>query len=408
MFTKPDSTTRHEDSTNLDAGPYVSPDRGPDSHNLPAIPAPPQTGYSVGLASSRKNDIRAPKWPWLIGGMVAGIAIGIVFTFSSLFALGNIYRAQSLDYEYATPVPSGVYFKGRLTFSSNRDGHYEIYVADIVDASFDDYYADASKISLTRLTNDHANDLYPSWSPDGRRIAFSSDKAGAKDIYVINADGSGLTRLTRDSSWNEHPMWSPDGKRIAFRSDRSGNWDIYVMNTDGSRQARLTTSASEEDNPAWSPDGKSIAFDSSTPGNTEIYAMRADGTKQERLTYNKAEDWRPAWSPDGHYIAFTSDRDELTRIWVMNSDGTKEIALSDGESDDEDPTWSSDGKFIIYSSKEKSKQEPWSVMYAVRIEWSDGTSCDCSGTPLPEGLVITNTLQIFSGSFIDRDPSLVP
>jgi Tol biopolymer transport system component len=103
----------------------------------------------------------------------------------------------------------------------------------------------------------------------------------------MNADGSGLRRLTRNPAVDADPTWSPDGRRIAFESKRGGNFDIYVMNADGSGQRRLTQSGGD---PAWSPDGRRIAF----VGDSGIYVMHADGSGLRSLTPN-AGDAFPGW-----------------------------------------------------------------------------------------------------------------
>lgn len=83
------------------------------------------------------------------------------------------------------------------------------------------------------LTNNHAKDEYPSWSPDGKMIAFDSERDGNPEIYVMNADGSGQTNISNNpGARDSNPVWSPDGKKIAFSSERDGNYDIYVINTE--------------------------------------------------------------------------------------------------------------------------------------------------------------------------------
>ena len=138
-----------------------------------------------------------------------------------------------------------------------------------------------------------------SWSPDGTKIAFSSDRdGGLQEIYVMNADGSGQTRLTITSAYNFFPSWSPDGAKIAFTSSRNGGFQIFVMNADGSGQTNLSTVPVGEDiAPAWSPDGTKIAFTSSRDASREIYVMNADGSNHVRLTSNVADEGAPNWQP---------------------------------------------------------------------------------------------------------------
>ena len=84
-------------------------------------------------------------------------------------------------------------------------------------------------------------------------IAFTSDRDGNAEVYVMQADGTRATRLTTNPAWDGHPDWSPDGRSIAFISDRDGNWEMYVMRADGTGATRLTTSPAAEWYPAWSP-----------------------------------------------------------------------------------------------------------------------------------------------------------
>ncbi len=131
---------------------------------------------------------------------------------------------------------------------------------------------------ICRLTRDQGQDDFPAWSPDGRRIAFSSNRSGNYEIYVLGVDGGNPIRLTRNAADDADPKWSPDGRRIAFVSDRSGNHDIYVMNADGTGVRQLTTNPTGDGSPAWSPDGRSIVF-ASTRERAQLFTMGADGSR---------------------------------------------------------------------------------------------------------------------------------
>ena len=111
----------------------------------------------------------------------------------------------------------------------------------------------------------------------------------------MRVDGSDAVRLTTSPGSDVSPNWSPDGRSIAFASNRDGNYEIYVMNADGSDQRRLTRNLDIDLDPAWSPDGRSMAFTTNRDGNYEIYVMNADGSSQTRLTTNAAEDTTPDW-----------------------------------------------------------------------------------------------------------------
>ena len=243
--------------------------------------------------------------------------------------------------------------KPQIAFTSGRDGNSEIYVMD------------ADGRNQRRLTHHPAEDGWPSWSPDGQKIAFSSYRNGGNiQIFVMDSDGQNPIRLTNEAN-DKNPAWSPDGKKIAF--DGYGEkglpgavWtiQIYVMDSDGKNRERLTNGPAHNLNPSWSPDSQRIAFESTRHVATEIYVMNANGTKQERLTDNRVVDEDPSWSPDGQRIAFSSSlvfrgfdaREGDNEIYVMDSDGNNRRMLTDNVVDDVHPSWSPDGQLIAYES----------------------------------------------------------
>ena len=198
----------------------------------------------------------------------------------------------------------------------------------------------------TNITQSASGNDSPSWSPDGTKIAFSSNRDGNWEIYVMNADGSGVTRLTTNRSADDaSPVWSPDGSKIAFHTNRDDNYEIYVMNADGSAQTNLTKeSGSEDAYPSWAPDGSRIVFASEG----DLYTMRADGSQQARLTSGKTDDQFPAWSPDGTKIALAASVGSKTYIDVVNADGTGRTRLTRGGLEVE-PRWSKDSSKIAYA-----------------------------------------------------------
>lgn len=116
-------------------------------------------------------------------------------------------------------------------------------------------------------------DLWPSFSPDGRRLAFTSRRDRTYAIYVMNSDGAQPRRLTRSPGLNMNPVFSPDGKRIAFTSNRDGNYEIYVMNADGTNVRRVTDHPERDDFPCWHPDGRQLLFVGERNGRFDIYQI---------------------------------------------------------------------------------------------------------------------------------------
>jgi dipeptidyl aminopeptidase/acylaminoacyl peptidase len=193
-------------------------------------------------------------------------------------------------------------------------------------------------------------DIKPVTSLPDAWIAFYSNKNGSRDIFLINALTRELKSLITDSSHDKVPAWSPDGRSLAFESNRgssdAGIFQIFVYNLDSGQSKKLTNdSACSNYNPAWSPDGQKIVFYSRCTDNKnrQILVMDRDGTNKRQLT-SSGESWFPAWSPDGSFLAFTSYQNGP--IYIMDNNGQNVHFLSDGCS----TNFSPDGQWIVFSS----------------------------------------------------------
>jgi Tol biopolymer transport system component/serine/threonine protein kinase len=258
-----------------------------------------------------------------------------------------------------TPIPAATIFgggAGQIAFASMRSGVSQIYLIN------------ADLTGLTPLTNMEKGACQPTWSPDGSQIVFISPctsrgefyNTAYKDstLYVMNADGSGQKPLMNSPGSDYDPAWSPEGKRIAFTSLRDGNKDIYVLNIETGAIVRLTTvsgDVQENSQPAWSPFGNQIVYTAKRVGAYQVWVMSdtGQGNAQVARSGQAFWDYLPVWSPDGTTILF-SERDSqlVSRAWLMS------IRYEDRESKDpsrldlprpvEDVEYSPDGNWIVF------------------------------------------------------------
>jgi TolB protein len=242
------------------------------------------------------------------------------------------------------------------------------------------YLMNGDGTNVRRITNNKYADNFPTLSPDGSRIVFDSNRLrteaepiNTSHLFLMNTDGTGQTLLARGAS----PTWSPDGKKIAFHASASGtgqptkpypgavtiDGDLFVMNVNGIlKKAALPkniTNSPEaiDEDPDWSPNGQKIVFTSHLVADdkldsvtAEIYIIKADGKgKRERLTNNAEEERAPQWSPDGKRIAYMCRKGGSDfEICVMNADGTGQRQLTDNTAGDLTCSWSPDGQKIVF------------------------------------------------------------
>jgi TolB protein len=182
-------------------------------------------------------------------------------------------------------------------------------------------------VKETRLTRGFRLDQSAEWSPDGSKLAYSSNG----DIFVANASGKGAVNITGTRAIEVSPTWSPNGRQLAFVSDRSGSPQVYVMNSDGTNVRKISTGSYNTD-PSWSPNTSinRIAYVRVEGGEANIFTVNPDGSDEERLTWSSGRNENPSWSPDGHYIAFSSSRSGAKDIYIMYLNGQNQLQLTRG------------------------------------------------------------------------------
>ncbi|MEP7199616.1 MAG: DUF5050 domain-containing protein, partial [Chloroflexota bacterium] len=322
--------------------------------NLSAVTGKPVRSFflpGVGTSSMGARLVRLLSWTLLLAffGFLALGGASLVQSFGAtptptLSALQSAPSRTPIPLPTATPLPKVVM---AYMFRKTDKDKWRVYVAG------------PDGIDPTPLTNGLADDQWPSWSPDGSKIAFTSNRDGHYEVYVMNADGSEQTRLTRTNLHSWSPSWSPDGKKIVFSTSRDRNWEVYVMNADGSNPTRLTDDPAEDHAAVWSPDGRVIAFASKRTGNYDIYLMNPDGSAPNRVTQTSANNFSPTWSPDSRRIAFESNRDGNWEIYVMDGDGANAKNLTNTASNDQGPAWSLDGQSLAFFSNREGRSDIW-------------------------------------------------
>jgi TolB protein len=184
---------------------------------------------------------------------------------------------------------------------------------------------------------------FVTFTPDSKRIVFSSTAAGGPaQLYMAALDGSGLHRITSSNAIEVEAKINPvTGNDLVDVSGRSGFPQIYQMNLEGANVRRLSAGTGEATNPAWSPDGAHIAFawtKGFEPGNYNIFVMDVTSGQTTQLTSNEGRNENPGWAPDGAHIVYASKRAGQSQIWIMNADGTGKHSVTKSGSN-EKPVW---------------------------------------------------------------------
>jgi Tol biopolymer transport system component/DNA-binding winged helix-turn-helix (wHTH) protein len=202
---------------------------------------------------------------------------------------------------------------------------------------------------------------YPAFSRDGSRLAWRQNTSDEDIFRLALKSGSEnvppVASLIVSTALEASPRYSPDGKRIAFVSNRSGSDEIWVCGGDGENPIRLTSFRGPlAGSPSWSPDGKQIVFDCRPEGNADIYVVSAEGGQPRRLTSDPAEDIVPSWSRDGRWIYFTSNRTGRLQIWKMPAGGGEAAQMT--RQGGFEPMESPDGRWL-YFTQDRGSSSIW-------------------------------------------------
>jgi Tol biopolymer transport system component len=237
------------------------------------------------------------------------------------------------------------------------------------------YTYDIQRAVTTRLTDNAFNDWIPRWSPDGGRIAFTSNRDNDNpqnyDVWVLEADGSDPQRYIATSAWDEYSAWSPlNNGEIAISTTADGNAEIHVGTPYNLR--RLTFNTVRDEWPTWSPDGKQVAHSNYQFDKGDIFVTDLSTGVTEWLYGTEGDDNQPAWSPDGRWIVFVrrnDPSDPFGELVLISADGSSPSTLTQAYATT--PAWSPDSEWIVFARgldsnangelDEKDETDLWAV-----------------------------------------------
>lgn len=345
----------------------------PGYHALTPEPTPPPTPQTTNTPTpNRSEDLSAIIYASAMGAELpteSAPADQVTRATLNVRQITSSFAGADFD---PTPTPDG---KSLVFASTQHRPTADIYIKPINSAV------------VTRLTNDPAQDVMPSVSPDGRFIAFSSDRNGSWDIFVMPIEGGKAVQLSNDGAHDLHPSWSPDGARLTFcrLGQQTGRWELWVADVAAVNAAQFIGFGLF---PQWCPTAATgangadqIMFQRSRERGDRAFSVwtidyQADpgnaGRETEIATAPGSALINPAWSPDGRFVAFAqvpfseawasgaSATPEASVLWMMGVDGSGKVKLTDGRSVDLMPTWSPDNE-IFFVSNMGGQEHLWSM-----------------------------------------------
>jgi Tol biopolymer transport system component len=236
-------------------------------------------------------------------------------------------------------------------------------------------YVSEAASPIRQLTVTTSSNVRPALSPDGKRIAFQSNRDGPYHIYVMDANGANVTQLTSGHGDERHPAWSPDGKFIVFDAvdtADTGKREIWTIEVSSKRRTQVTKIGAIASFPSWSPDGKTIAFYLYRAGAMDLWTVKLDGAAPSPLTRGLASEANSqctfachgaAWAPDGSRLAVT-DGDGTRVLLLSATSGSASAPVSPSDERSHFPIFLPDGR-LVYVSEHVTIDQSWTDLWLV-------------------------------------------
>lgn len=274
------------------------------------------------------------------------------------------------------------------------DGKWVAYASTRHAETTDIYLQKVDGLAVTQLTSDAADDEFPTFAPDGQRLAFASNRSGTWDLYMMDRTGRNITQITSGPSHDMHPSFSPDGTRLVYCSlTPRGQWEMWIVNITTGERKMIGYGLF----PQWSPqkDKDLIAFQRSRNRGGRWFSLWTceliDGEARsvtEVAVSNKSAVVSPCWAPDGKRLTFTTiiDPGKLDSrgkpmgqqdVWTVNADGTGKHRITDGKGINTSPVWSNDNR-IYFISNRGGSDCVWSVSAGGEAKPAPGTTATTS------------------------------
>jgi TolB protein len=321
------------------------------------LPSRPSTPDEINF-----RDWRLLQTPNLVVGSLRRIAANRI---AIEFRLYNVFRAEQLS-GFQLEVPESELRRSghqiadiiyeRLTGQKGAFDTMVAYVTEQRRAGKERLYAlevaDSDGANARTILESREPVLSPSWSPDGRQLAYVSFEGRRPRIFVQELLTGRREVLAAFPGMNSAPAFSPDGTRVAMVLSKDGNAEIYVHYLQGNRLQRLTTNAAIDTEPNWSPDSSHIAFTSDRGGKPQIYRVPSSGGRAERITFDGVYNARPAYSPDGSKLAMVHSGGKGFQIGVLDLENRAFQVLTETQLD-ESPTFAPNGSMILYATVDR-------------------------------------------------------